>query len=258
MTSTSANPSKVDCTRAGQNVWLVKVPNYLAEVWNKADSSGIVGSLEIPATSGLGNVTFRLADSLQKHGTTANADIPPEHKLIMSDVHQTMGVFSETPIEDEDGNSDGHAQIAFEGKIAKRTDCRPPQSAGYMRLKRKAIEKACRPERRAIQTAVVNSFKPVSAHQSDIMEPEKKRKEDRKRVRGERDEVLEVIFGAFEKHQYYSLKDLVGITQQPVVHLKAILNDVCTYNLKNPHKNTYELKPEYRHYKEEVKAEEGS
>ena len=35
------------------------------------------------------------------------------------------------------------------------------------------------------------------------------------------------------------------------VHLKAILRDVCNYNLKNPHKNTYELKPEYRHYKKE-------
>jgi transcription initiation factor TFIIF subunit beta len=247
--------TKVDCTRAGQNVWLVKVPNYLADVWNKADSTGIVGNLEIP-TNGVGNVSFRLADSLMKQGSFENVDIPPEHKLIMSDVHQTMGVFSETPIEDEDGNSEGHAHIALEGKVAKRTDCRPIQSAGYMLLKRKAIEKACRPERRAIQTAVVNSFKPVNAHQSDILEPEKKSKEDRKRVRRERDEVLHDIFNAFEKHQYYSLKDLVGITQQPVVHLKAILNDVCTYNLKNPHKNTYELKPEYRHYKEEVKNEE--
>jgi transcription initiation factor TFIIF subunit beta len=32
------------------------------------------------------------------------------------------------------------------------------------------------------------------------------------------------------------------------------LNEVCHYNVKNPHKNMWELKPEYRHYK--VKAEE--
>lgn len=47
-------------------------------------------------------------------------------------------------------------------------------------------------------------------------EPEKKKTTD-KRVRSERDVVLETIFSAFEKHQYYTLKDLINITQQPVV-----------------------------------------
>lgn len=32
-------------------------------------------------------------------------------------------------------------------------------------------------------------------------------------------------------------------------YLKEILKEVCVYNLKNPHKNTWELKPEYRCYK---------
>jgi hypothetical protein len=32
------------------------------------------------------------------------------------------------------------------------------------------------------------------------------------------------------------------------------LKEVCNYNLKNPHKNMWELKPEYRHYKEPVPA----
>jgi len=80
------------------------------------------------------------------------------------------------------------------------------------------------------------------------MEPERKRKEDGKRVRASREEVLEMLFSAFEKHQYYSLKDLIQLTEQPQVHLKNVLRDVCNYNLKNPHKNMYELKPEYRHY----------
>ena len=38
-------------------------------------------------------------------------------------------------------------------------------------------------------------------------------------------------------------------TNQPVTYLKSILNEVCNYNVKNPHKNMWELKPEYRHYK---------
>lgn len=65
-----------------------------------------------------------------------------------------------------------------------------------------------------------------------------------------------MLFAAFEKHQYYNIKDLVKITQQPIVYLKEILTEVCNYNLKNPHKNMWELKPEYRHYKEQSTSKE--
>ena len=36
-------------------------------------------------------------------------------------------------------------------------------------------------------------------------------------VRAERQVVLDMCFSAFEKHQYYNIKDLVDITKQPVV-----------------------------------------
>ena len=59
--------------------------------------------------------------------------------------------------------------------------------------------------------------------------------------------VQEKLFAAFEKHQYYNIKDLIKITRQPVSYLKEILNELCKYNVREPHKNTWELKPEYRH-----------
>ena len=31
-------------------------------------------------------------------------------------------------------------------------------------------------------------------------------------------------------------------------YLKEILKEICNYNAKNPHKNMWELKPEFRHY----------
>ena len=49
------------------------------------------------------------------------------------------------------------------------------------------------------------------------IEREKRRKEETKRIRAGKEEVMDKIFSAFEKHQYYTLKDLVHITQQPVV-----------------------------------------
>lgn len=40
------------------------------------------------------------------------------------------------------------------------------------------------------------------------------------------------------------------------IYLKEILRDIGTYNVKGTHKNTWELKPEYRHYQGEEKSDE--
>jgi len=214
--SSSASSSKVDCTRAGQNVWLVKVPKYLKEVWSKADASGIVGTLRIPLSSSASkNVAFQLDENLGRMTNKLGVETPREHKMFMSDMHKTMSVFSETFPDDEEmtEESTGNEKIAFEGKITKRADCRPVENTNYMLMKRKAIEKACQPVRQVKQiTSVQNSFKPVNDHAMN-MEPERKRKEDGKRVRASREEVLEMLFSAFEKHQYYSLKDLIQLTE---------------------------------------------
>ena len=39
----------------------------------------------------------------------------------------------------------------------------------------------------------------------------------------------EMLFAAFEKHQYYNLKDLVTITQQPVVSANLFQQDFKIY-----------------------------
>ena len=36
-------------------------------------------------------------------------------------------------------------------------------------------------------------------------------------------------------------------------YLKEILREVCVYNTKAPHKNMWQLRPEYRHYQESTK-----
>lgn len=154
-------------------------------------------------------------------------------------------------------------------------------------------------------------------------EYEEKKKAEGKRSRDDKNAVLDMLFKAFDKHQYYNIKDLVLITKQPVVselrimfsyitknvaffpakernisregstylkskklqehdcyfnnadiiclsfftnliiimfqgYLKEILKEVCNHNMKNPHKNMWELKPEYRHYKTEETPDTGA
>lgn len=49
------------------------------------------------------------------------------------------------------------------------------------------------------------------------LEYERRKKEEGKRARADKQQVLDMLFSAFEKHQYYNIKDLVDITKQPVV-----------------------------------------
>lgn len=274
MSSALAGSSKVDCSRAAQEVWLVKVPKYLAEAWKSSDTpSAIVGTIRIPlASSANQSVRFELSEQLAAARGGGSVDIPREHRMVMSDVaaRQSMGLFSETYPEDtttdfaKEGEDAANAavappvieRVAFEGRVAKRADCRPIENRNYVQLKKAAFEKAAVPLRQVKQIkTLITTYKPVSEH-AITAEPERKRKEEGKRVRAAKEDVLELLFSAFERHQYYSLKDLVHLTQQPVVHLKAILKDVCEYNVKNPHKNMYELKMEYRHYAEKEEVDE--
>lgn len=56
------------------------------------------------------------------------------------------------------------------------------------------------------------------------LEYEKKKKEEGKRARADKQQVLDMLFSAFEKHQYYNIKDLVDITKQPVVRLQGTIS----------------------------------
>ncbi|KAM6943432.1 general transcription factor IIF subunit 2-like isoform 2-T2 [Xenentodon cancila] len=244
---------EVDLTGAKQNtgVWLVKVPKYLSQQWAKATGRGEVGKLRIckKGNQGKAEVSFTLNEELTViEGLDKTVSAPREHPFTMQSVGgQTLAVFTEN-------SSD---KIAFEGVVVQRAECRPAVSENYMKLKRLQIEESSKPIRLSQQLSkpVTSNYKPVANHDYN-REYEKQKKEEGKRTRADKQQVLDMLFSAFEKHQYYNIKDLVDITQQPVIYLKEILRDIGIYNVKGTHKNTWELKPEYRHYQNDEKTDE--
>ncbi|XP_015228326.1 PREDICTED: general transcription factor IIF subunit 2-like [Cyprinodon variegatus] len=188
-------------------------------------------------------VCFSLNEELASMTAAGEKDeslqIPREYPFTMHTVGaQTMAVFSQSEAD----------EISLEGMVVHRAECRPVVSDSYMKVKRLQIESA-KPQRLAQQLdrAVTTIFKPVANHDFNL-EFEKKKKSEGKMVRADRQVVLDMLFSAFEKHQYYSFKDLVDITKQPVTYLKEIMREIGTCNRKGAHKSTWELKPEYRHY----------
>jgi len=257
----------LDVSNSGRGVWLVKVPKFISDRWQKAPASTEVGKLRIRRTPGSKpDVRITLADNIcapvsgitehEKLNLVRNSatskTIPKEHKFTVSNIAlQTLGVFSQTS-----GDSEAVPpipdKISVEGKVVQRAECRPIQSKNYMDIKKEAIEKAGEPKRRVIhlQKHVTTTYRPISNHASNI-QYDKQKKLEGKKMRDDKDKVQEILFALFEKHQYYNIKDLVTETRQPAAYLKEILKEVCNYNVKNPHKNMWELKPEYRHYKQE-------
>ncbi|NXF51260.1 T2FB factor, partial [Oceanites oceanicus] len=198
-------------------------------------------------------VSFTLNEELASindiGGKPASVSAPREHPFLLQSVGgQTLTVFTESSVD----------KLSLEGIVVQRAECRPAASENYMKLKRYElqIEESSKPVRlsQQLEKAVTTNYKPVANHQYNI-EYEKKKKEDGKRARADKQQVLDMLFSAFEKHQYYNIKDLVDITKQPVIYLKEILREIGIYNVKGTHKNTWELKPEYRHYQGEDKSD---
>ncbi|KAF6738707.1 General transcription factor IIF subunit 2 [Oryzias melastigma] len=146
--------------------------------------------------------------------------------------------------------------ISVEGMVVHRAECRPIVSEDYMKIKRLQIE-SVKPQRlsQQLDRAITTVFKPVANHDFNV-EFEKKKKSEGKMVRAERQVVMDMLFSAFEKHQYYSFKDLVDITKQPVTYLKEIMREIGICNRKGAHKSNWELKPEYQHYRPAEEEEE--
>ncbi|XP_015781611.1 general transcription factor IIF subunit 2 [Tetranychus urticae] len=255
-----SNTSELDILNASRGVWLVKVPKYMANEWQNAPSMSELGRLKINnrGPAGRPEIFFDLSNEVLERAKakpeSKNSDthIPKEHQFVISDIsHQHLAVFSHP----KDDRSSG---LILEGNVVQKGECRPTGDNNYMRLKAKQMEKANKPQRTVLkldQTPI--SYLPVSHHKVEVMN-EAKRKAEGKRSREEKDKVMEMLYQAFEKHQYYYSKDLERITKQPSSYLKEILKEICVYNTKNPHKNMWELKPEYRHYEvTDEKPEQG-
>jgi len=252
MSSSSQPDKELDLGNCERGIWLVKVPKYIANHWDRAPSDLEVGKLKIVKSPGQKpSVSFVCSESMLCLKEPGEEPIPKEHKFVMSNIlNQTMGVFSQSA-PNLDAVIPEPERLSLEGKIVQKAECRPLGDTLYMNLKAESIRKAAQPVKKVVQLdKVVHTFKPRSNHDHNIKYEEKKKAEGKK-SREDREKVMEMLFAAFEKHQYYNIKDLVRITRQPVTYLKEVLKDVCSYNLKNPHKNMWELKPEYRHYKKD-------
>ncbi|PAV85882.1 hypothetical protein WR25_09133 [Diploscapter pachys] len=180
---------------------------------------------------------------------SASKSIPEEHTFIIHDLaNQTMAVLVEDKTVLKEDYNIATGNLAVEGKIVKRAECRPLANQNYMKMKVDQMLRNTKPKQQVIKLdRAENKFKPKSVHEEDLARL-KQKKEGAKTVRADRDVLMNALFKAFEKHQYYRLQDLQMLTNQPANYVKEILQMIAVYNSAPPHKSMWELKPEYRNY----------
>ncbi|KAK2839616.1 hypothetical protein Q5P01_013356 [Channa striata] len=98
-----SDQTEVNLTGVQQNqgVWLVKVPKYLSQQWDKATEKGEVGKITIGKKQGKTEVCFSLNEELTALGAmdevNGELQVPKDHPFTMHTVGgQTLAVFSQS------------------------------------------------------------------------------------------------------------------------------------------------------------------
>ena len=239
-----------------RDVWLVKVPKYIANAWKEVPGGSELGRLQIPKGSSAEPIKFISNPSVKADPNDKNpssdSKLPPEHKLTLQTLtHQQMVILTRSKDLKAPSGKDDLEKIAYDGDVKYRGELRPKGDMSYMSLKSKLIREAAKPARvTQMLDKAVTSYKPRGAtqlaHEADLR---RKKEESKKMIREDKEVVQARLFAAFERQQYYNIKDLVKITNQSIPYLKEILKEICNYCSKSTNKNMWELKPEYRHYK---------
>ncbi|GFO16489.1 general transcription factor iif subunit 2 [Plakobranchus ocellatus] len=277
-------PRDVDVSAAGRGVWLVKVPKYLSDQWKSCPPGTDVGNLKISKSKEPNkkpDIVFTTFNVAQKKPVTAAAPLASSsaslssvaaaaqplvplgqpkklptsqnHKFLVTNVgNQKLVVMSEAK-SDNSGSDPLAGKICVEGRVMQRAECHPIVDSNYRQIKREQVSAHNTPQRQMkLLPGFVQTYKPVKEPVGSMKDMKAKKAE--KRSRAEKDKVLDILYNAFEKHQFYNIKDLMGITKQPAPYLKEILKEICNYNMAAPHKYMWELKPEFRHYKSQEES----
>ncbi|KAM8713634.1 hypothetical protein ACLKA7_013885 [Drosophila subpalustris] len=240
MSQENPKKRKMDMSKASRGIWLVKVPNYVAKIWDKSPSDMQVATLRMESSmDAVEPAKVKLLLSDQVINLDPEKMITSEHELKLSKsarATQLTGIFS--TVNDE--------EPAMEGWITHKMECHPVCNAQYFMMKQQSLKSIKQQRTAEPLNNIVKNFKPVSSHIHN--REDSKRKKDAGCRSLSKEAIMELLFQAFEKHQYYSLKDLAFITKQSIFVLKTILKDIGDYSKNPAHKQMWELKEEYRHY----------
>ncbi|XP_042421118.1 general transcription factor IIF subunit 2-like [Zingiber officinale] len=236
----------LDTTRAELPVWLLKCPPAISRVFQSVASNSFSATSSVIAkivhTVDLLHPEDPSSEQFTLEMIQTNPNAPRSYKLNMSKDVAPMCVFSKS----------NQGKISVEGKVECKFDLEPQNLRAYSNLCRDRMNKAAVKIRKVqvlendhgmFMTPMPGQLPSSSKEKRKLAQS---KRQDAKRVRRDKGEMLSILFRLFERQPNWGLKQLVLETNQPQQFLKELLSEICVYNKRGPNQATHELKAEYK------------
>lgn len=162
MSQENQKKKKMDMSKASRGIWLVKVPNYVAQMWQQAPNDMQVATMRMEKSGDdkePAKVKLILSQDLMQ--LAPDKLLASEHDLKLCKAikgARLTGIFS--TIDDTDS--------VMEGWVTHKMECLPICNAQYLKMKQQSI-RGVRPMRSAeALNHIVKSYKPVSNHAHNV------------------------------------------------------------------------------------------
>lgn len=273
MDSTASNQI-LDISLKDQSLWLVKIPQFVAEKWATMENEDILGSFSVTASSSQPNKKQLSIKLNNDHisSTSPSSPFPTEFSLeeIGKDAKGGDDFYALTTTE----TTEGEPKFSFDGKITKNLLLKPKDTSTYHEFLRDRKEKTRLKNRKETMLADSRDIHRASLQPQVIDLVTSEREEMKKKRRMDNQNLLPAftpdtagglvtsisyvrnrIFNAFAVNEKQSLKDILalchaGATAAKVTfrdeEVRETLKEYARYNSKGMFKSFWELKPEFR------------
>lgn len=221
----------IDPRNAKVTVWLVKFPNFVSRKLREQPPGTPLGTLTIkPTTPNDTHISYTPSQELLASG------IPAEYNVQFSNVTNNMYVLK---LDSKLGR--------VEGFINKECSICPVINKEYIAFKRAHGNKYVKRETQTISILDANKKEKMDGVKELDLFAKKRKKmlQDKKRERLDKNEVMDIIFRAFETNDSWTAKELGDFSGQPLAYISELLPEICYMNKKDQ-RNTWHLKDEYK------------
>ncbi|KAF9165595.1 hypothetical protein DFQ26_009727 [Actinomortierella ambigua] len=253
----------LDLAKGNTQAWLVKVPKFLADKWASVNEDGqILGTVRIfnqPNPNDPNAAPFQLL----LPNSDKYVNVPKSYTLNMNPNQVTNTfVFTEPlgphpRVPQTNGYPTGKATSIM---ATVKHECAVTPQAGskeYREIMQQRNIEAAKKGGRSVQilgdtgkadpsVARGGMFLPGQGIRKEFIQKKAKVQMDQKTTRMPKNELMDLLFSAFEQFPYWSFKGLVEYCKQPQSYLKEVLGDICNFIRKGPYTAKYQLKPEFQ------------
>jgi hypothetical protein len=242
---------ELQMSSANQSLWLVKVPNAVAEKWTSGNAGDSLGTLNItsvipnPGAKPVHQISVNLSNV-----STLNPDkITMTNEYTLDEIptsSQMMGF----------GYDSKEDKYFVKGKVSKLYALRPKGMAYRQVIRNRNEASQTKKELQKVTASQINQNS-TSALEVDFIPPayvDAKRKAESESSSSKRpsrasegiEDVRRKVIEAFSRKEQLTLKELLSYTQSSQTDVKELLKTYAKFHSKGPLKNFYELKPEYK------------